>query len=219
MDTTVLRRLIERVDLDGINNILHRDPDLANEVLPLNDRNPARAHPLHRICDGVFAGKYSDRDAVEIARIFLSHGARVNGNEVREKADTPLIAAASLRADEVAILYIERGADINHPGTHGGSALHWSSWCGRDRVVARLLEARAEINLRCIDFKATPLAWAIHGYKLGGPDNQYRQVECVRGLLEAGADRNIPNGENLCPVDMLDARDTELRHMLTGAVA
>ena len=51
-----------------------------------------------------------------MAKIFLEYGANVNGNELTEKQDTPLIAASSLHADQVAIFYIENGANINHAG-------------------------------------------------------------------------------------------------------
>ena len=208
--------MIACADLDGINEILGMKPHLANEPIPVNAHNPAMAHPLHRICDGVFEGIYTDLDGAAIARVFLRHGAHVNGNDIREKADTPLIAAASLRADEVALLFIDSGAAINHAGTHGGTALHWGAWCGRDRVVKKLLETKAEMDLRCIDFTATPLVWAIHGYKFGGIENRHRQVECVRLLCQAGADRDIPNGKGTRPVDMLDAGDRDLRDILTA---
>ena len=113
--------MIERADLDGITEILLMKPHLANEPITADDNNPATAYPLHRICDGVFARKYPDLDGAAMARVFLKHGALVNGKEIKEKADTPLIAAASLRADEVALLLIESGAAINHKGTHGGN--------------------------------------------------------------------------------------------------
>jgi hypothetical protein len=54
----------------------------------------------------------------------LEFGANVNGNNPAEKQDSPLLAAASLNADQLAYLYIEHGADIHHAGCHGGTALH-----------------------------------------------------------------------------------------------
>ena len=83
-------------------------------------------------------------------------------------------------------------------------------------VVKKLLEAEVESNLRCIDLKATPLVWVIHGYRFGGPDNQHCQVKCVSHLLDAGADPDLRNGEGLSPLDKLDAGDQELGNMLTG---
>src|SRR3546814_16590643 len=104
-----------------------------------------------------------------MAEICLENGAHINGNGLIEKQDTPLIAAASLHADRVAFFYIEQGADINHAGCHGGTALHWAAWCGRDKVVSRLVQEGADIHQKGIDFKETPLFWEVHGFKNGGP--------------------------------------------------
>ncbi len=213
MTTSDFHTLIYTKDLDALTKALQNNPALANEELPVGDGNPATAHPLHRICDGVFFKKYSDEEAVELAKIFLKHGARVNGNELIEKKDTPLIAAASLHADEVALLYIDSGAEIHHPGTHGGTALHWAAWCGRERVVKKLIEQGAEINRLCIDFKSTPLFWAMHGMKNGGYENTSGHTNCARLLMEAGADKNITNFEGASVNDLLDDDNVELRRL------
>ena len=209
-----LKLVVNNRDYDGLKKLFSRNPQLVNEGIPYDDANPSKAHPLHRICDGVFANSYTDDEAVEAAKIFLEFGADVNGGELIEKKDTPLIAAASLGADKVGLLYIERGANIHHAGCHGGTALHWAAWCGRDILVKRLLEARAVINKLCIDFKSTPLFWAIHGYKFSKGQNRYHQVECARMLLDAGGDRSIPNFEGYRPYQLLDESDSELRDLL-----
>jgi ankyrin repeat protein len=182
-----MRQLIMNKDYAGIEKALSQDPALANAGIPFDEKNTNPAHPLHRICDGVFAGQYSDDVGAEMARIFLAHGARVDGIELIPKKDSPLVAAASLHADAMGILYIEYGATINHPGCHGGTALHWAAWTGRDRLVKRLIEAHADIHRLCVDFKSTPLQWADHGLKNGGPRNVHHQEECVRLLRAAGA--------------------------------
>ena len=104
MASPTIRDLILKVDLDGLNKVLSLNPWLANEEIACDSHNAALEHPLHRICDGVFAGKYTDLDGARMAEIFLAHGAKVNGNVLREKKDTPLIAACSLRADALALL-------------------------------------------------------------------------------------------------------------------
>src|SRR6266487_2983734 len=105
-----IKKLIEDKDYDGIRKALAENSNLVNEGIPCDEVNTTKAHPLHRICDAVFSEKITDEEAVEIAKIFLEHGANINGYELIEKHDTPLIAAASLHADAVAILYIEHGA-------------------------------------------------------------------------------------------------------------
>lgn len=206
--------LIMAVNYSGLRKLLSSDPALANKGLPLGKHEIRLAHPLHRICDGVSHGIYKDEQAAEMAEIFLEFGARIDGTELIEKKDTPLIAAASLSADRVGILYIDRGANIFHAGTHGGTALHWAAWCGRDVLVDRLIRERAEINRLCIDFKSTPLFWAFHGFKNGGAGNVYHQLECARLLLKAGADKSIPNASGHSIPDMLESGDAEAKELL-----
>lgn len=209
-----IKSLVDNKNYNELRALLHGNHYLANEGIPYDDKNPTKAHPLHRICDGVFAKKYTDDDAVEMAKIFLEFGADVNGGELVEKKDSPLIAASSLNADKVGILYIDHGANIHHPGCHGGTALHWAAWCGRDVLVEKLIEKSAEINKLCIDFRSTPLFWAIHGYRFGEGQNRHHQVECARMLLDAGADRSIPNFEGYKPIQLLEDTDKELKALL-----
>ena len=57
---TKIKQLIDAVDYEGLRKILAAQPALANQGIPFDDQNTAEAHPLHRICDGVFEGRYSD---------------------------------------------------------------------------------------------------------------------------------------------------------------
>ena len=206
--------LIKNVNYQGLRDLLFNNPPLAHEGIPFDENNAAEAHPLHRICDGVFEKQYTDEQALEMAKIFLKAGADINGFGLMEKQDTPLIAAASLHADEVALFYIENGAAIHHAGCHGGTALHWAAWCGRARVVKRLLQEDIAIDQTCADFGGTPLFWAVHGLKHGGEKNRYEQVECARLLVQAGADKSIPNKDGSTVLDLLDESDIALQNLL-----
>lgn len=210
-----LNELINKKDYKGIEQALTENSGLANEGIPYDELNTVNAHPLHRICDRVFSEIITDEEGVEIAKLFLKHRANINGDGLIEKKDTPLLAASSLHADQVAIYYIEKGADIHHGGCHGGTALHWAAWTGRPKVVQRLVNEGAEINRLCIDFKATPLFWAIHGFKNEGYNSLEDCLGCVRILLRAGADKKIPNGNGYSIFDMLSENDMELNKLLT----
>ena len=211
-----IKTLIENKDLEALRQVLSNNPSLANAGLPYDEANPTEAHPLHRICDGVFSKKITDDEAVEIAKIFLQFGADVNGSHPAEKADTPLIAAASLHADKVAFLYLDHGADVHHAGCFGGTALHWAAWCGRVVLVERLIALQSPLNKRCIDFQATPLFWAVHGFKNGGYAEREKCVTSVKLLIRAGADRSIPNKDGTTAAELLNERDRELKELLNG---
>lgn len=210
-----MNELIINKDYKGIKQVLAENPALANEGVSYDETNIAKAHPLHRICDRVFSNLITDEEGVEIAKLFLKYGANINGNGLVEKQDTPLLAASSLHADKLAIFYIEKGADIHHPGCHGGTALHWSAWTGRPVLVKKLVEKGAEINKLCIDFKATPLFWAIHGLRNDGYESLNDCLEIVKILLKAGADKSIPNFEGYTVFDMLGNEQTKLKDLLT----
>jgi uncharacterized protein len=208
---TPVKRVMESLDYNGLHKLLAEDSSLANAGLPYDAQNTVLAHPLHRICDGVFSGTYRDDQGVELAKIFLEHGADINGFGLEKGVDTPLTAAASLHAEEVGILYVDRGADIHHASAHGGTALHWAAWTGCDQLVDRLIKAGADIHLRCIDFSATPLFWGVHGYKFSGGRNRRHQISCVRLLLAAGAERDVSNKEGTPVGAFLDPEDIELK--------
>jgi uncharacterized protein len=195
-------------NVKGLEDALNVDPALASKEIALPD-NPATAHPLHRICDAIFSGYYSEEIGIALAKVLLHHGADLNVKRLPGE-DSPLTAACSLRCDQLALLYLEHGANIDHQGCHGGTALHWAAWCGRDLIVKKLVELTSDINQKCIDFKSTPLFWAIHGYRFGGRDNLHHQVACVRILLEHGADPSIPNFEGYLPVQVVEEKDVEL---------
>lgn len=210
-----MKELIIAVDLDGIRKALTENPALANEGIPFDEKNPAKAHPLHRLADGVFNGVFTDKDAVEMAKIFLAFGAAVDGFDAADQLDTPLIAAASLHAEELGIFYIENGADIHRGGCAGGTALHWAAWVGRDKLVARLLSEKADIYKKDTEHEGTPLLWAVHGYKFSGDKNRHHQVECVRLLLAAGSDKTTTNIEGTPSIGFLEKEDTELIRLLS----
>lgn len=213
-DQQRIKALIESGDLAILKQVLQDNPVLVNEGLPFDEENTTKAHPLHRICDAVFSKKITDEQGAELTKVFLEAGADVNAAPTEKNRDTPLVAACSLHADKVALLLIDRGADIHHQGCYGGTALHWACWCGRDVVAKKLLEEGAQINKLCDEFKSTPLFWAVHGLRFGGNENMHHQAECVKLLLAAGADKSIPNFEGYKPIDVLREEDGALQELL-----
>lgn len=206
----ITRQMLEVKNLSILDELLRMDPSLANAPIPYDDANKQTAHPLHRICDNVFMGAISDQEAKQLAQLFIQHGAALNGNVTKEKEDTPLVAACSLRADGVASLLIDKGAKIHHKGCMGGTALHWACWTGREEVVRLLLSKSPNLNQRCIDHQATPLFWAIHGHINIRRDHLAKQIPCARLLLLAGADPRIPNVNGLTIFDIMDPQDAAL---------
>lgn len=191
-----IKKLIETKNLEGIRKKLSNNPALANEGIPFDEKNTAKAHPLHRICDGVFVQTITDEEAIQTASIFLEYGSNINGDRDAGH-ETPLIAAASLHAEQLGIFYIEQGADVHFMTPKGASALHWAAYCGKHKLVERLIRENAEINRRESKYNATPLGWALHALMTDDKMNKDRQVECIKLLLAAGADKQLLHPEAL----------------------
>src|SRR5690606_18880662 len=154
---TSIKKLLEQKDYQSLRKQLSENPSLSNEgiTIPYDFFCRTKAHPLHRICDAVFAGKITDEEAIQFANIFLEFGANMDGDKNKDEG-TPILAASSLHAEKLGIFYIENGADIHY--THknnGASALHWASYCGRDKLVKKLIEVGAEIDKADRNYNST----------------------------------------------------------------
>jgi len=211
-----MKTLIENKDYEGIRQQLSNNPGLANEGIPLGEKDNRKAHPLHRICDAVFAKKITDDEAIEIAKIFLEFGARIDGDMLTENKDTPLLAAASLHAEQLGIFFIENGADVHYADKNdAATALHWAAYCGRDKLVDRLIKEKAAIDQRDTSFDATPLSWALQPLITDDKFNHYHQVSCIKLLLKAGADPGALKSGSAEYLHQLAKDDEELQDLLT----
>jgi len=193
-----LFKLVTQGDLRQLREMLQADPTLANAGVPCRDAQPEmKGHPLHRICDLVFAKTITDEHAIEIAKVLLEHGSDINGYQSAGNKNTPLIAAASLHAEQLGIFYIQQGADIFYADHDGATALHWAAFCGRNQLVAALIAHGANIDQRDTTFNSTPIGWAVHTLTSGDTGNLHNQLSCVQLLLKAGADRAVLDKDTL----------------------
>jgi len=205
-----IRTLLQERDYEGVRQLLTREPSLANDGVTLGPPCSTKAHPLHRICDAVFAKWITDDEAVEVAKILLEHGARIDGDASTENADTPLMAAASLHAENLGIFYIRNGARIDLTDKNdGATALHWAAFCGRDRLVDQLIRAGADVNQLDTTYKCTPLAWALQPLMNNDKNNIHHQRTCVDLLLKAGTDISTLDDTTKTFLDALGTEEPE----------
>jgi hypothetical protein len=68
-----VKKLIEQKNADGLRKTLADNPELANEgiTIPYELFCRTKAHPLHRICDAVFARKITNEEAITLAKVFF----------------------------------------------------------------------------------------------------------------------------------------------------
>jgi ankyrin repeat protein len=202
------RSIIEAGDVEALRAALAAEPARANATIRwyLNQWN--ESDPLHFVCDCVGHGRLTNGREGEIAALLIEHGAAVEGGAGRE---SPLIAAASLGAQNVAKVLNDAGADAERTGLFGARALHWAAWTGEAGIVAQLLARHVEVEPRCMEFGATPLFWAVHGYSPRGPRVKKGQVEAARRLIEAGATIETANKQGISARAM--ARECARRDM------
>ncbi len=212
-----VKKLIENKDYSGLKKLLSDYPNLANKgiTIPFDLLCRAKAHPLHRICDAVFNGKITDYEAVNLAKVFLENGANIDGDKMNNEG-TPLLAAASLHAEHLGIFYIDNGADVHYTYKNdGASALHWAAFCGRDKLVERLIKTNAEIDELDRSHKSTPIGWAIHSLQSNDIGNNHNQLNCIKLLLKSGVDTKKLDKKKYDYLLSLSKDDLELLNLLT----
>lgn len=102
---------------------------------------------------------------------------------------TPLLLAAELGEEEVALVLAERGANPNVADEDGWTPLHFAVLLGQAELLRYLLDIGADVNAP-LQGNQTPLFLAARiGYREG-----------VDRLLKAGADPNIGTPEGLTPL-------------------
>jgi uncharacterized protein len=113
-----------------------------------------------------------------------------------------LIASASLGAESVSKVLVEAGAELEATSIFGSRALHWAAWMGAPSTVDLLIAHGAEIEVRCSEFGATPLFWAVHGYGPNGPKEKRDQVGAAQILIKAGAKLDTANKQGLSAFEL-----------------
>ena len=204
--------LIKAGDIGGIRGALARQPVLANRTIRwfLNQEN--ESDPLHFVSDCVGHGWLTNGNEGAIAEVLLAHGAAIEGTGNRE---SPLIAAASLGAEQVARVLIEADAALEATSIFGARALHWAAWVGTPATVGLLVAHSADIEARCSEFGASPLFWAVHGYGPHGPTPKKDQVGVARILIEAGASVETANKDGLSALELSrQCRNADMHELL-----
>ena len=199
MSNEEFRVLIERGDVAGVRAALEKDPGLANRTIRWHLNQDNESDPLHYVSDCVSHGWLTNGTDGELAKLLLLHGAKINGTDGRE---SPLIAAVSLGAENAAGVLVEAGADLEATSIYGSHALHWAAWTGAPTAVELLVSHGAEIEVKCSEFGATPLFWAVHGYGPNGPNAKTGQVGAARALIAAGAKVDTSNKHGLSALEL-----------------
>ena len=152
-------------------------------------------------------GEAAVKGDLEMIALLLDAGADVESPN--PEGQTALMAVARTGNVEAARLLIENGASINAAEGWGGqTALHWAAARKHPEMVSFLIANGAEVDVRGIDRN-----WArrvtseprMKDMKTGGLTPLLYAVRenclaCLTGILDAGADINKPDPDNVSPL-------------------
>ncbi len=117
----------------------------------------------------------------------LVNTSKIDLNPITDDGETPLMMAVFKGQVELAVLMIDKGADVNKPGW---TPLHYAATAGNVQLMAILLENYAYIDAESPN-KTTPLMMAAH----------YGTPGAVKLLLEEGADVSLKNDLGLSAIE------------------
>ncbi|MGB5329755.1 MAG: ankyrin repeat domain-containing protein [Gammaproteobacteria bacterium] len=149
-------------------------------------------------------------NAIDVARILIDTGANVNAMD--NITDSPYLYAGAEGRLEILRMALAHGADLSSVNRYGGTALIPAAHHGHIETVQELL--KTEIDIDHINY----LGWTalLEAIILGDGGPTY--VEIIRLLIEAGADINIADGDNVTPLAHATTRNyTEIADMLRTA--
>ena len=137
-------------------------------------------------------------NAIDAARVLIEAGADVNAKD--DIADSPYLYAGAEGPLEILRMTLEHGADLASVNRYGGTALIPAAHHGHVEIVRELLGTDIDIDHVNNPGWTALLEAVILGD--GGPTH----IEIVRLLLEAGANREIADGDGVTPLEHASRR-------------
>lgn len=149
-------------------------------------------------------------NAIDVARILIDTGANVNAMD--NITDSPYLYAGAEGRLEILRMTLAHGADLSSVNRYGGTALIPAAHHGHVETVRELLKTGIDID------HINNLGWTalLEAIILGDGGPIY--IEIVRLLIEAGADENISDENNVTPLTHATTRNySEIADMLRTA--
>ena len=133
-----------------------------------------------------------DGNQVESVKLLIDAGADVNAQD--HQSDSPLLLAGARGYLEILKLTLGANPDFTIYNRYGGTALIPACERGHVEVVKELLQTDVDIN------HVNRLGWTALLEAIILSDGGPRHQEIVGMLLKAGADINLPDGDDITPL-------------------
>ena len=154
--------------------------DLVEEML--QKREELATDPMSFWAEGVLSSPAGNHHRAMV-ELLMKYGARV-------PSMTKWGAFYYFKHEDLAAMFLERGADPNHMNCHRTTVLHEMARLGEIGKATRLLDHGADIDAVDQEFRSTPLGFAA----------RWGQRAMVRLLLDRGADRGKSGAPWATPV-------------------
>lgn len=132
------------------------------------------------------------RNHVELAKLLIEAGADVNAQD--KKLDSPLLLAGASSHLEILKLTLQAQPNFKLYNRYGGTALIPACERGHVEVVKELVNTDIDVN------HVNRLGWTALLEAIILSDGGPRHREIVRLLVVAGADVNLPDQEDITPL-------------------
>lgn len=147
---------------------------------------------------------------VKAARVLIDSGADVNAKDNID--DSPFLYAGAEGRLEILRMTLEHGADLSSVNRYGGTALIPAAHHGHVETVQELLKTKIDIDH--VNF----LGWTalLETVILGDGGPTY--IEITRLLINAGADPDITDNNNVSPLEHAKSRGfDEIANLIENA--
>lgn len=146
---------------------------------------------------------------VAIARVLIEAGADVNAKD--DIQDSPYLYAGARGHLEILKLTLAHGADLRSTNRYGGTALIPASERGHVETVDTLISAGVDVN------HVNNLGWTALLEAIILSDGGPKHVQIVKRLVDAGADVELADRDNVTPIEHAQNRGyTEIVAILEG---
>lgn len=129
---------------------------------------------------------------VEVARLLIAAGADVNAKD--SMSDTPFLYAGAEGRNEILKMTLQAGADLASTNRYGGTALIPAAHHGHPETVKILLGTGIKVD------HVNRLGWTALIEAVILSDGGRVHTDIVRLLVEAGADVNIADRDDVTPL-------------------
>lgn len=175
--------------------VAHRDSESVRRVLSKSKSDLEKADSRKRT-PLLIATQNND---VETARLLIEAGANVNAQD--DKLDSPLLYASAEGRLQILKMILKSKPNFKIYNRYGGTALIPACERGHVEVVKELLKTDVDIN------HVNKLGWTalLEAVILGTAGPQHQEI--VRLLVDAGADRRIPDSEGVTALEHAKKRN------------